>query len=442
MARKKRKTIKLRRFAKKPLKQISKQDPNKGVFEGVHKTKIRIIGIGSGGISIVSEISAKIKKVDFVAANTDIRSFKSLSNKIKKFQFGQNLTKGLGTGMNVELGEMAAREEKEKIKKLFENQDFCIIVSCLGGGTGGGSTQVFAKIAKGLGCLTYGIFTLPFSFEGERKMEIAKEALIKLKPYFNIFSVIPNERIFEIIDKNTPLQEALSAINKRLVENIEGLLEMIYGSGVINIDFADLRTILLGYGKLSYLNAVRIEDAHKEETAKNIISTSLYPYSFKGAKGILYNICGGKSLCLSEVSRISGIISEMANKNAKIIFGINQDGKFKNNLQITLLAVGCGVKNELIGLKEKKKKKIMKIAKLKKNKIEKTKIKNKKGIVKKAVQTLPAVIKEKPEEGTKPFSEIKVRRNALEVKKVAEEEEKELLEKESAWEIPAILRKK
>jgi len=307
----------------------------------VHKTKIRVIGIGGGGSTIVSEITSRVKKADFYVANTDVQALKESSKVAKRFQFGQNLTRGLGTGMNVELGETAALEEKEKIERILEGQDLCIIIACLGGGTSSGATPVFANISKKLGNITYGIFTLPFEFEGTKKMEAALEALEKIKPNLNVYTIVPNERIFQIVDKNTPLREALSAINKNLADNLEGLIEMVYLPGLINIDFADLRTVLSGRGRLTYLNNTEIEEIAKEEVEKKLIYSPLYPYTVKGAKGVLYNITSGKSIQLSEVSRISHIISESVNKKAKIIFGINQNQKYQNKIRITLLATGC-----------------------------------------------------------------------------------------------------
>lgn len=478
------KQIKKQAKKRKPLKIVKKilqkpaliKKPEVNIFEGVHRAKIRIIGIGGGGGSIISGIASKIKRADFVAANTDARALKILDEKIKKFQFGINQTKGLGTGMNVEVGGLAAEEDKEKIQKIFEGQDLCIIISCLGGGTASGAAPVFAKIAKNAGCLTYGIFTLPFNFEGEKKTIIAQQALQKIRPYFNIFSVIPNEGIFQIIDKNTPLQDALFAINDRLVNNLDGLIEMIFSVGLINIDFADLKTILAGYGKLSYLNTIEIEESHKEEAARKVASTPLYPYTFKGSKGILYNIVGGKSLCLSDVHKISDIISESVNKNAKIIFGINQNTNNAEKIRLTLLAVGCHAKSEFMGIKEPesetkktdntveikiKNKKPIKSKPTKKAALKmiakpkrKTPSKKKKA---KPVQTAQAELTTEKTETRLPVVRIeenansneirlmtdqKVRRTALEVKKVVEEEEKELLEKENIWETPAILRRK
>ncbi|GAI51462.1 unnamed protein product, partial [marine sediment metagenome] len=231
----------------------------KAETETIKKTKIRVIGIGGGAGNIVSEIASKMKKASFVVANTDLQALRLASRKAQRFQFGKELTQGLGTGMSAELGEMAAQNEKEKIKKTLEGQDLCVIVACLGGGTASGATPIFAKISKNLGNLTLGIFTLPFKFEGEKKMEMARASLEKLKPKLNALSVIPNERIFQIIDKKTPIKIALSAINKSLAESLEGLIETIYQPGLINIDFADLKAILEGQGRLAYLNTVKVQ---------------------------------------------------------------------------------------------------------------------------------------------------------------------------------------
>ncbi len=354
------KTVSRKPFSFLKRKEVRIPKKKRSSESDIHKTKIRLIGVGGGGGSIVSEIAFRMKKADFVVANTDSQALKKVAKKVKRFQFGQDLTQGLGTGMNVEIGEQAAQNEKEKIKKLFENQDVCIIVASLGGGTGSGAVPIFAKIANKLDCLTYGIFTLPFEFEGEKKMEIAKESLRRIKSHLNAYSVIPNERIFQIINKDIPLKNALSAINQKLAENLEGLIEMIYLPGLVNIDFADLRTILAGKARLAYLNTVTVEapnkpahnashsDAGEEEAVKKVISSSLYPYTIKGAKGILYNISSDKTLQLSEVSQISKIISESIHKKAKIIFGINQNPKLQHKIKITLLAVGCGLKGVLL----------------------------------------------------------------------------------------------
>ena len=338
-------------MVKKLRKAIKKSLP-KGETEKIKKTKIRVIGIGGGAGNIISEIASNIEKATFVAANTDLKALKGVPKKVERFHFGGNLTQGLGTGMNPELGENAAQNDRERIKKLLENQDLCILIATLGGGVGSGATPIFAKIAKSLGNLTLGIFTLPFKFEGEKKMEIARTALEKLKPRLNALIIIPNERIFQIIDKKTPLKAALSAINESLVESLEGLIEMIYEPGLINIDFADLRTILEGQGRLSYLNTVivRKKGDVSQTAVEKVLNNPLYPYSIRGAKGILLNIAGEKNLQLAEVSRISKTISGLVNEKAKIIFGISHarhgggEAKYSDVIKTTLLATGCQTK--------------------------------------------------------------------------------------------------
>ena len=500
-------------------KSTTKLSKKAKVDEKIKKTKIRIIGIGGGGGNIVSEIASEISKASFVVANTDIKSLKSCSKKVAKFQFGQNLTHGLGTGMNPELGKVAAQSEKERIKKLCQGQDLCILVVCLGGGTGSGAVSTFAKISKNLANLTYGIFTLPFKFEGEKKMEIAINSLKEAKNHLNAITIIPNERVFQAISKDTPLKEALSTINKFLSESLKGLIETIYEPGLINIDFADFKTILEGRGRLAYLNTIeaqRKEGAIKDIASK-VLNSPLYPYTIRGAKGVLFNIAGEKNLSLSDVNQISKAISELVNPEAKIIFGISQHKKYSNIIKTVLLATGCGMKifpsktraaakgkeedlssspteprssgarvkkktkfssptklpkgakvKKTLPTKKKKRRK-RKEEKVKKGSffstsakasvIEELKVEKPKVETKEQEKTPPKKVKirstkkpkeEKPQESKKKEKETivlsnneeKVRKNGLQIKKEAEELEKEMIEKEKIWETPAFLRRK
>jgi cell division protein FtsZ len=482
----------------------------------IKKTKIRVIGIGGGGGNIVSEIACKISKASFVVADTDIKSLKNCNKKVTKFQFGQDLTGGLGTGMNPQSGKEAALAEKERIKKFCHGQDLSIFVASLGGGTGSGSISTFAKISKDLRNLTYGIFTLPFNFEGERKMEIAMNSLKEAKNHFNAITVIPNERVFQIINKETPLKEALSAINKFLSENLQGLIETIYEPGLINIDFADFKTILEGMGKVAYLNVEKIEfkkkteeRLEKNEAVKSIISkvlnSPLYPYTVKGARGVLLNIAGEKNLSLSEVSQISEAISGLVNPEAKIIFGISQNKKYCNSIKTVLLATDCdkGIKMSSVNQastkdrqgdlkkigKKRKKQKPAPESRTKddpdgKNSKNPKLINKEKEIASKEVpggsakqakksqtnkedksSSSPTKLLQSKSEGKEEFKEDKssfsplanarvgkeknkknkkekIRKNALQVKKEVEDLEREMLEKEKLWEVPAFLRKK
>ncbi len=389
-----------------------------------HKTKIKVVGIGGGGNSILSEIASKVKKAHFVAANTDRQALKEVSRKAAKFHFGEELTGGLGAGMDPRLGEQAALNVKEKIKKIFEGQDLCILVSCLGGGTGSGASPIFAKISRDLGRVSLGIFTLPFKFEGEKKAEIAKNALEKIKPYLNAYLIIPNEKIFQVVKKETPLKEALSKINQTLAKTLENLINLIYNPGLINIDFADLKTILEGRGKLAYLQVAEAEgEKRAEEALKNLLQSPIYDYSIGGAERILFSISGGADLSMREVWQISKGISDH-NKRAKIIFGITPDNSLSPKIKITLLAIGC---------QKEKKKKIKKIIK-KEPPPPPPKIKKKKRKIK----------KQKKENSQKEEQQVKEipRKNALEIKKEVQQEEEKMLAREKEWEIPAFLRRK
>ena len=433
--------------------------PPKTEGDRIKRIKIRVIGIGGGGGNIVSEIAQRIKNVSFFAANTDLKALNSLSRNVEKFQFGQSLTQGLGTGMNPEIGETAAKSERERIKKILRGQDFVILIASLGGGVGSGASSIFAKISQNLGNITYGIFTIPFSFEGEKKMEIAKDALRKLRRELNAFTILPNERIFQIIEREIPLKKALSTINKSLADSLHNLIEIISMPGLINIDFADLRTIFEGRGSLSYLSAIEIEKDKEKEVIEKALNSPLYPYNIEGAKGVLFNISGLKDLSLAQVSQISKMIFERADKEAKIIFGISRLKKISGT-NVTLLATGCNLPRLIFEPKEKKKK-IQPPIKIppKPKKSEKTTtrpppsppkagplvertLRKPQGKQKFEKPVTPPVAKPTNPEATQPSAGYPIRKNALSIKKEVEEEEAEMLAKEKFWETPTFLRKK
>lgn len=453
MAKKKKKKEKKTKKIKKR-KIIKREEPK--VSNNIYQTKIKIIGIGGGGCAIISDIASQLKKVDFVAANTDLQALKKTNPRCKRFIFGQNLTKGLGCGLNRETGRRAAEEARERIKKILEGADLCILISCLGGGTGSGATPVFAEISQELKNITFGIFTLPFKFEGDKKNKTALNALEKLKPSLNAFSVVPNDNIFKIIDKKTPLKQSLSALNKILSEGLEGLIEMIFMPGLINIDWADLRVILDGKGKICYLSSVEAKnDENPEEIVRKLLQSPLSEYNSQRAGKILYNICSDKNLKMSTVEQLSKNITRF-NERAKIIFGISQYPKYQRKIKITLLATSDSREEQVkIKKRPKRKRRVKKVKKIvrtkplkkptrktKKIKIEKpekkTKKKAKKPIKKKTKKkAIVKVIKVVKEEKKKE----KPRKNALQLKKEAEKVEKEILEEEKKWDIPAFLRK-
>lgn len=404
--------------------------------EKIKRIRVKVIGIGGGGGSIVSEIALQLKKAIFLVANTDNSALKRISNKVKLFQFGQSVTSGLGTGMKPEIGEMAAENERERIKKELKEIDLCIFVATLGGGTGSGAAPVFAKLSRNLGNLNYGIFTLPFDFEGKKKMEIAKAALEKLNPNLNAFSIIPNERIFQTIDRGTPLKIALSQLNKILAENLRGLIKIIYEPGLINIDFADVKTIFKSGRKLAFLNSITARGENRlKEAIENVLKCPLYPYDIQGARGILFNITGDRNLGLSEVEQLSKSIFEKGERGAKIIFGISEEKEIQNNLKITLLALGCKsnfFSEETLPIPPQPKAK-----KKTRNPAAKNKFPKKVNIEEvEEVEEVEEIVKKTDPEN------LQIRKNALQIKKELEAAEQELLEQEKFWETPAFLRKK
>ena len=426
------------RTAPKPVEK-KPANPPKAAAELVRRTKIRIIGLGGGGGSIVSEIARDLKRADFVVANTDAKALKEASKHTRVLQFGQEITGGLGCGMDARLGQKAARDDKAKIAKLFQGVDLCILVSCLGGGTGSGAAPELARIGREAGTIVFGIFTLPFKFEGGKKSYLAKNSLEKLIPNLNAVSIIPNENIFKIIDKKTPLREAFSTVNSRLSENLRGLIEMIYMPGLINIDFADVKTILEGRGKLTYLNSAQAQGANRaEEVLKELLKSPLNEYNIAGAEKMLFNITASQDIGMKEVEQISKTISDF-NRRAKIIFGVSQDNNYKDKVRISLLAVGCG-REEKPKPKSKPRPKKKRRPKTKPKPRSKARKKAKRPALNKksAAVSVPVAASDNEEEPAKALT----RRNALDLRKEVEKVEEEMEAKEKKWDIPAFLRRK
>jgi cell division protein FtsZ len=442
--------------------------------EAVFKAKIKVVGIGGGGGSIVSEIGRYLEKATFLIADTDIRALNKRAG-VKHFWFGEKLTHGLGTGVNVDLARQAAQEAKEKFKNIFEGQDIVIFIASLGGGLGSGATQVFVDAVKEFKGITLGIFTLPFKFEGKNKSKIALSALKLLKESLNISLIIPNEKIFKVIDVNTPITDAFSMVNKNLIGFLESLIDLIYNPGIINIDFADLKSILKGQGNQVFLNTIEESGKNRaEKICQNIFVNPLLQSSSFIAENILFNISGSESLSMFEVEKISSKISEL-NPKAKIIFGISKNPKLKAKIKTTLLATGpaksIGVlRREAENLQEAKVKESYKkmkeasVAKQNKNKLNQKNKNNQQNSRQKVLENkFTPEIKEKvfmpvsftdkkldvidkallsgnSEGGTFAKHET-IRRSGIEIKKAQDQEEKKRLDQEKEWEIPAFLRR-
>ncbi|MDO8655187.1 MAG: cell division protein FtsZ, partial [bacterium] len=327
-----------RRSAKKTRKPAQKKSDTS--FD-MPRTRVRVVGIGGGGSNIIEEIASRVPRVDFFAANTDMQDLKKVQGKVRAFPFGQKLTRGLGCGMDADLGEQAARSEKERIKKLFEGQDVSILIASLGGGTGSGAVTVFAEAAREAKSLVLGIFTLPFEFEGKKRKDIAQASLEKLRPLVNAYTVIPNERIFKTIEKTVPFPQALSMLNRNLADSLGGLIDALYSPGLINIDFADVRSVLEGRGRLAYAAATVSSGPDRAKGALNaLFANSLHEYGVAGADRILFHLTADKNLKMQEVADVSrGIFS--LNPKARIILGITLRPELRDKLRVMLFAVGC-----------------------------------------------------------------------------------------------------
>ncbi len=310
----------------------------------IYEPRIKIIGIGGGGSSIVSEIASQIKRASFIVVDADQRVLKELPSKIKHFQFDQKLIHALKAKKELEEQEQTPQDEREKIKGLLRGVDFCILVSCLGGEAGSGISPVFAEISRELRNITLGIFILPFEFEEERKMEIAKFSLEKIRKDINASVIISNQKLLQAVKEDTPLKEALSIVNKQLGESLRGLIEMFYASGLFCIDFTDLKTILAGRGKFAFLNTIETKfQGSVQIIARKVLHNRLSPYLVFKAKRILFNIMGAENLSLNEVNQIGSIITKLVNPRAKIVFGITQNKKYEDEdkIKIVLLATDC-----------------------------------------------------------------------------------------------------
>ncbi|MDD4358341.1 MAG: cell division protein FtsZ [Candidatus Pacebacteria bacterium] len=395
------------------------------------RIKIKIVGIGGGGGNIIKELSRKLdfssNKIDFVAVNTDIQALEALGKDLKKVSFGEGETRGLGTGRDIALGRMIAEAEEKKIKSIFSDaKDLYILVASLGGGTGTGSIPVFSKIAKELNLTTLGIFTLPFNFEGKEKIKDSQKAIEEAKANLNAVLTIPNEKIFKIVEDDVPFNSALDIVNLQLAKSLQGLLNTVYSSGLINIDWADIKTTIEGVDQNAYLNTVQAKiGGDLNAFTMELLNNKLVDYDFSRSANVLFNIEGGKDLSMQQLALISEKIHELA-PEARIIFGLTQNSKLKNEIRATVLATGTSKKKEK---KSEKKKKIVKVKKEKKVEIKK---------VKKEKPKKPDTIEEELKE-----LEVEInRRNAVEIKKAEEDARKKEDEEDNIFEIPAFLRKK
>lgn len=303
--------------------------------------KIRVVGIGGGGSNAIGSMIShgSIHGVDFVAVNTDAQAL--LLNKADtKIHIGENLTKGLGSGGDPEVGRQAAEESAEKIKHMLEGSDMVFITCGEGGGTGTGATPVVAQIAKEVGALTVAVVTKPFLFEGTRRMVQAEEGIDQLKDKVDTLIVIPNQRILDVVDRKLSLLDVFKVADSVLTQGVQGISEIITMPGLINVDFADVRAIMSNAGSSLMGIGSGIGENRAQTAARSAISSPLLEISMDGARGVLFNIVGGADLTMTEVDEAAKIISAAADPDANIIFGATIDENMHDQIRITLVATG------------------------------------------------------------------------------------------------------
>lgn len=306
-----------------------------------HRVKIKVIGIGGAGGNAVSRMAeAGVRGVEFIAINTDAQDL-DFSVAKKKVYIGKNLTKGLGTGMNPELGRQAAEENKQDILEAVKGADLIFITAGLGGGTGSGASPIVAELTRETGALVIAVVTKPFVFEGAQRNRIAQEAVAKIKEKVDAMIIVPNDRIFSVIQKDTPLVKAFEAIDDVLKNAVQGITEIISYPGLINVDFADVKTIMQGAGTAIVGLGISSGQDRAVKAVSQAAQSPLLETSIEGARGILLGVASNRDLRMAEVNDAAKIVAEAIDPTAKVIFGAYNDKRLKSGkIKITLIATG------------------------------------------------------------------------------------------------------
>ncbi len=303
--------------------------------------RIKVVGIGgSGSNAITRMIECKLTGVDFVAINTDAQDLHHCKAS-EKIHIGKNLTKGLGAGMNPELGRQAAEENRDEIQESLKSCDMVFVVYGAGGGTGSGAGPIVAEAAKEAGALTVGVVTRPFSFEGRQRSVVAEESLENLKDRVDTMISIQNDKLLQVIDRNTSLVNAFKIVDDVLRQGVQGISDLITKPGIVNVDFADVRSVMQESGSALMGIGVASGESRASHAAKQAINSPLLDISIDGAKGVLFNITGGDDLTMLEVNEAANIITETVDPNARIIFGAStEESVKKGDVKITVVATG------------------------------------------------------------------------------------------------------
>ncbi|MBM6628739.1 cell division protein FtsZ [Mammaliicoccus vitulinus] len=305
-----------------------------------HLATLKVIGVGGGGNNAVNRmIDHGMNNVEFISINTDGQAL-NLSKASSKIQIGEKLTRGLGAGANPEIGKKAAEESREQIEDAIQGADMVFVTAGMGGGTGTGAAPVVAKIAKEMGALTVGVVTRPFSFEGRKRQTQAAAGVESMKAAVDTLIVIPNDRLLDIVDKSTPMMEAFKEADNVLRQGVQGISDLIAVSGEVNLDFADVKTIMSNQGSALMGIGVSSGENRAIEAAKKAISSPLLETSIVGAQGVLMNITGGESLSLFEAQEAADIVQDAADEDVNMIFGTVINPELQDELVVTVIATG------------------------------------------------------------------------------------------------------
>ena len=307
----------------------------------VSTARMKVIGVGgAGGNAVNRMIDEDLEGVEFISANTDAQVLKSSRSQLT-IQLGKKLTRGLGAGARPEIGRQALDESQDEVRKALDGADLVFITAGMGGGTGTGAAPIIGEIAREMGALTIGIVTRPFSFEGKKRMRQAEQGLAELRRTVDTMIVVPNDRLLSVVGKGTSFREALKKADEVLLHATQGISDLIRVSGEVNVDFADVRTIMACRGPALMGSGFGEGDDRSVEAAQEAISSPLLDeVSIAGAKGVLINITGGMDLAIDEVSQISSIIQEEAGDDAEIIFGAVHDPSLEGKVRVTVIATG------------------------------------------------------------------------------------------------------
>jgi cell division protein FtsZ len=303
--------------------------------------RIKVIGVGGGGGNAVSRmVSCGLKGVSFAAINTDVQALHN-AKAPEKVHIGKILTKGLGAGMHPEIGRQAAEENKQEIQQALKGMDMVFVTCGLGGGTGTGAVPLIAELAREAGALTIAVVTKPFSFEGAQRARIAEEGLAELRNKVDTLIIVPNDRLLHIIDRKVSLLNAFGIVDDILRQAVQGISDLIVYPGIINLDFADIKTIMENAGPAIMGIGRAVGEERAVDAARAAISSPLLEFSIEGAKGILFNVSGGQDMGMLEISEAAKVITESADPDAKVIFGAIIDEKAKKGeIKITVIATG------------------------------------------------------------------------------------------------------